>query len=199
MRHRTKVTRASVTTDDSIWTGRSAGMGRERWNPRSAFPSGPSIDQSGFSCRLTAGAARVHRTRGVRRKAIVGALLLVAFGFIVPLGTPPAFAGLPGTYSNPLAPWDTPDSDVVRMGGTYYAFSTGDGFDNVPVMSTTNLASWPQSIIAPNVADALPCQTGTVIGGNCQISAWATRAPANGAPWAPSMIEVGGAFYLFYA
>ena len=35
--------------------------------------------------------------------------------------------------------------------------------------------------------------------GTCQISAWASRAPGNGAVWAPSMIELGGRFYLFYA
>jgi hypothetical protein len=124
----------------------------------------------------------------------------VAVGALIPLGAPPAFAGLSGTYSNPLSPLDTPDSDVVRLGGTYYAFSTGDGFDNIPVMITTDLSSWPQTLLFnPDVRDALPCQTGTVQGGTCQISAWATRAPGNGSPWSPSMIQVGGEFYLFYA
>jgi hypothetical protein len=166
---------------------------------RSAFTSARSTNDDGSRHRLTPGASRVRRGPGVPRGAILGVLGLVALGFIVPLGTAPAFAGLPGTYSNPLAPWDTPDTDVVRLGNTYYAFSTGDGLDNIPVMSTTNLSSWPQNIFAPDVADALPCQSGTILGGTCQISAWASRAPENGAPWAPSMIEVGNTFYLFYA
>jgi hypothetical protein len=88
----------------------------------------------------------------------------------------------------------------VRLGSTYYAFSTGDGFENIPVMTTTDLSSWPQTLLFnPDVTDALPCQSGTVTGDDCQISSWATRAPGNGAPWAPSMIEVGSEYYLFYA
>ncbi len=128
------------------------------------------------------------------------ALAVVAAGALVPLGAPPASAGLPGTYSNPLSPLDTPDSDVVRLGSQYYAFSTGDGFFNVPVMTTDNLARWPQSLLFnPDVSEALPCQSGSVTAGTCQISDWAWRAPGNGAAWAPSMIEVDGRFYLFYA
>ncbi|HEY5252351.1 MAG TPA: family 43 glycosylhydrolase [Acidimicrobiales bacterium] len=138
--------------------------------------------------------------RGRRRKGSLVVLGLVIVGALLPLGAVPASAGLPGTYSNPLSPLDTPDSDVVRLGSTYYAFSTGDGFDNIPVMSTTNLASWPQTLLLnPNVTDALPCQTGSITGGTCQISPWATRAPADGASWSPSMIQVGGTYYLFYA
>jgi len=141
-----------------------------------------------------------RRGRGNHQTAFLVGVGIVAVGALIPLGAPPAFAGLSGTYSNPLSPLDTPDSDVVRLGGTYYAFSTGDGFDNIPVMITTDLSSWPQTLLFnPDVRDALPCQTGTVQGGTCQISAWATRAPGNGSPWSPSMIQVGGEFYLFYA
>ena len=149
---------------------------------------------------------RLRRAAGMRRKSsrhrsvTLVVLGILAVGAVVAVGPAPASAGLSGTYSNPLSPLDTPDSDVVRVGETYYAFSTGDGFANIPVMTTTNLSSWPQTLLFnPDVADALPCQAGSVTGGDCQISAWATRAPGNGAAWAPSMIEVGGEFYLFYA
>ena len=136
----------------------------------------------------------------MKGRGILIALGIVAIGALMPVGVGPASStGLPGTYTNPLSPLDTPDSDVVRLGATYYAFSTGDGFFNIPVMTTTDLSSWPQSLFNPNVSDALPCQTGSVAGNDCQISAWATRAPGNGAPWSPSMIQVGGEFYLFYA
>jgi len=137
-----------------------------------------------------------HRFRG----NIFVVLGLLTMSVLIPFGTPAATATLTGTYSNPLSPLDTPDSDVVRLGNTYYAFSTGDGFDNIPAMTTTDLSSWPQTLLFnPHVTDALPCQAGSVQGGNCQISAWATRAPGNGAPWAPSMIEVGSEYFLFYA
>ena len=134
-------------------------------------------------------------------RGILVALGIVAIGALMPLGAAPASsAGLPGTYANPLSPLDTPDSDIARLGATYYAFSTGDGFFNIPVMTTADLSSWPQSLLFnPDVSDALPCQTGSVAGNDCQISNWATRGPSNGAPWSPSMIQVGGEFYLFYA
>jgi hypothetical protein len=138
--------------------------------------------------------------RGGHRTRILVVIAIATLGALLPVGAPAAVAGLPGNYSNPLSALDTPDPDVVRLGDTYYSFSTGDGFDNIPVMSTTDLSSWPQSLLlSPDVTDALPCRSGSVLGGNCQVSAWATRAPANGAPWSPTMIEVGRQFYLFYA
>ncbi len=137
---------------------------------------------------------------GHGRTTMVLALAFILLGALVPRGAPAAAAGLPGTYRNPLSRLDTPDSDVVRLGARYYAFSTGDGYDNLPVMSTTNLSSWPQTLMLdPSVSDALPCRAGTVAAGTCQLSNWGTRAPHNGAPWSPSMIEVAGAYYLFYA
>jgi hypothetical protein len=146
------------------------------------------------------GPDRAGPSRRWRRRGILVVLGVIAFGTLAPVGVPLAFAGLPGTYSNPLSPLDTPDPDVVRVGDVYYAFATGDGFDNIPVMTTTDLASWPQSLLFdPDVTDALPCQSGTVMGDDCQISAWATRAPGNGAAWSPSMVDVGGEYYLFYA
>jgi beta-xylosidase len=144
--------------------------------------------------------SETYPARPGRGAIMSAALAVIAVGSFMAVPPPTAAAGLPGTYSNPLSPLDTPDSDVVRLGSTYYAFSTGDGFDNIPVMTTDNLSSWPQTLLLnPDVTDALPCQTGTVPAGDCQISAWATRAPGNGAPWAPSMIEVGDEYYLFYA
>jgi hypothetical protein len=127
-------------------------------------------------------------------------MVVVLLGTLVSLDAGPAYAGLPGTYRNPLSRLDTPDSDVVRLGDRYYSFSTGDGYDNIPVMSTSNLSSWPQTLLLnPSVSDALPCRVGSVSAGTCQLSNWGTRAPDNGAPWSPSMIEVGGSYYLFYS
>src|SRR5271154_1764107 len=98
MRHRTKVTRPSVVTGASIWTWRSAGMSEQISIVRSASTPGRSIKYGGLRRRLSPWAARERRGPGVRRWTILGALGLVALGSIVPLGTGPAFAGLPGTY-----------------------------------------------------------------------------------------------------
>ena len=120
---------------------------------------------------------------GRRGPAAAVALALVLVGTVVPLGAVPAYAGGPGAYRNPLSPLDTPDSDVVRLGDRYYAFSTGDGYDNIPVMSTTDLASWPQHLMLDHsVADALPCRSGSVPAGTCQLSNWGTRAPTTVPP-----------------
>ena len=147
-----------------------------------------------------------HGGTGLGGTPVTLFLVLVLLGTVVPLGVlvalgaAPAAAVVAGTYRNPLSRLDTPDSDVVRLGDRYYAFSTGDGYDNIPVMSTTDLSSWPQTLMLnPSVSDALPCRAGTVAAGTCQLSNWGTRAPHNGAPWSPSMIEVGGEYYLFYA
>ena len=127
-------------------------------------------------------------------------VILVLIGALIPLCATPASAGLPGSYRNPLSPLDTPDPDVVRLGTHYYAFSTGDGYDNIPVMTTTDLSSWPTKLLLDRrVSDALPCRSGSVQARTCQLSNWGTRAPRNGAPWSPSMIEVGAEYYLFYA
>ena len=83
-------------------------------------------------------------------------LAVVAVGALVPFDAPPASAGLPGSYRNPLSTLDTPDSDVVRLGSQYYAFSTGDGFFNIPVMTTDNLASWPQTLCSTPMS-VKPC------------------------------------------
>jgi Glycosyl hydrolases family 43 len=145
------------------------------------------------------GRAISKRSVTSRARRVVGAVLVV-IGTFVPLGTVAASAGLPGSYRNPVSPLDTPDPDVVRLGNSYYAFSTGDGFDNIPVMTTTDLSSWPKKLMLDReVSDALPCRSGSVEAGTCQLSNWGTRAPHNGAPWSPSMIEVGSEYYLFYA
>ena len=90
-----------------------------------------------------------------------------------------------GSYTNPLAGFDFPDPEVVRVGSTYYAFATGHAGDNVSEMSTDDLGSWPQS--PGQLTDALP-----------QVGSWAEVSPFE-AVWAPSVIQVGGGWLLFYA
>jgi beta-xylosidase len=76
---------------------------------------------------------------------------------------------------------DFPDPFVFVTGGRYYAYSTqiwsGDRWTNVPVMSSTNLASWSP------IKDALPI-----------LAAWAR--PGN--TWAPGVIRRSGRYLLYY-
>ncbi len=107
-----------------------------------------------------------------------------------------AATGLPGTYQNPLSPLDTPDSDVIDVGGTYYSYSTGDYLHNISLMSTTNLASWPQTAADRHFTDAFPCLSGKPP--NCSLSLWGSHTSSH-APWAPSVVDVAGTYDLFYA
>ena len=130
-----------------------------RWRRLRPVTSGPILPRTPVS---EPGSHRPIRLRRDARRlrhwwCALLALAVVAVGTLVPLGAPPASAGLPGTYSNPLSPLDTPDSDVVRLGSQYYAFSTGDGFFNIPVMTTDNLARWPQTLLFnPDVSEPCP-------------------------------------------
>ncbi len=73
----------------------------------------------------------------------------------------------------------------METGDTYYAFSTSSGPNNISEISTTNLAWWPQTYA--ETTDALPAPR-----------SWAVVSPLF-TIWAPSAIEVGDTFYLFYA
>lgn len=74
---------------------------------------------------------------------------------------------------------DSPDPAVLRVGDTWYAYSTQVLFVKVPVRTSTDLVTWS----APG--EALP-----------DLPAWADF----GANWAPSVVEAGdGTYVLWYA
>jgi beta-xylosidase len=83
------------------------------------------------------------------------------------------------TYLNPVHAGDFPDPFVLRLGDVYYAYGTNVGHMNIPVMSSTDLAVWRP------IGDALP-----------QLPAWA--AAGRNLTWAPSVIELGGQWVLYY-
>ena len=64
------------------------------------------------------------------------------------------------------------------VGGTYYAYATNSVGGNIQIIESTNLTSWK------TVGNALP-----------RLPAWAA---ADGT-WAPSVIQLGGTFLLYYA
>jgi arabinan endo-1,5-alpha-L-arabinosidase len=73
---------------------------------------------------------------------------------------------------------DFPDPDISKFGGTYYAYSTNNGFGNVPVASAASVfGPWSRR------GDALPV-----------LGAWA----AGGLTWAPDVSQRADGRYLLY-
>ncbi len=73
---------------------------------------------------------------------------------------------------------DFPDPDISRFDGAYYAYSTNNGFGNVPVASATSITGpWTRR------GDALPT-----------LGAWAS----GGLTWAPDVSRLADGRYLLY-
>jgi beta-xylosidase len=83
------------------------------------------------------------------------------------------------TYDNPVFGSDFPDPHVILVDGTYYAYSTNSSGQNIPVISSDDLASWER------VRDALPV-----------LPSW--TALGFGSRWAPGVIQVDDTFILYY-
>jgi hypothetical protein len=81
------------------------------------------------------------------------------------------------TYTNPVYESDFPDPFVFPVDGVYYAYSTNSYDKNVPLIRSTNLKDWEE------FGDALP-----------QLPEWA----AQGLTWAPSILQHGSTFILYY-
>ncbi len=91
----------------------------------------------------------------------------------------PICASLPtdGDKDPYVFPFDFADPSVLRVGGTYYAYSTNSAIGNMPVISSTDLHHWNI------VGDALP-----------SVPSWAL----GGGTWAPSVIAFGGHYIAYY-
>src|SRR5262245_61639373 len=100
--------------------------------------------------------------------ALVAVPLLLVADVAAAATTPPALV-IAGNF---------PDPDVVRFGGTYYAYSTNGGNGNVPVATAASLAGpWTRR------PDALPT-----------LGAWAS----GGLTWAPDVSQRADGRYLLY-
>ncbi len=75
-------------------------------------------------------------------------------------------------------PYDFPDPFVLVAGGTYYAYATDSAAGNIQVIRSTDLVHWSP------VGDALP-----------HLPPWA----APGQVWAPSVLQIGGTFVMYYS
>lgn len=82
-------------------------------------------------------------------------------------------------YDNPVYPRDFPDPHIILVDDTYYAYSTNVSPSHVPVLSSTDLASWTR------VGDAMPVQAD-----------WAQKGL--GLTWAPGVIELDDRFALYF-
>jgi beta-xylosidase len=78
----------------------------------------------------------------------------------------------------PVYPFDFPDPFVLRFGSTYYGYATNSAEGNIQIIASTNLTEWTA------VGNALP-----------HLPSWAET----GGTWAPSVLQVGGTFVLYYS
>ena len=74
-------------------------------------------------------------------------------------------------------PFDFPDPSVIRVGGTYYGYSTNSGVGDIQVIRSNDLLTWE---IVGNGLAALP--------------PWAEPNRT----WAPSVLSAGGSFVVYY-
>jgi arabinan endo-1,5-alpha-L-arabinosidase len=86
----------------------------------------------------------------------------------------------PGTFRNPVLDADFPDPDVLKVGGTYYAYATNTEGTNIQVATSDDLVTWTLR------GDALP-----------ELPAWARQE--FGYAWAPEVTtSAEGGPYLMY-
>ena len=88
---------------------------------------------------------------------------------------------------------------ILRSGSTYYAYATNTDGNNLPVLTSTDLATW-------RARDAWPSDLGysTWQGYNDAMpfpAPWAAKLPPNGKPgvWAPAVIRLDGQYVNAYA
>ena len=112
---------------------------------------------------------------------LAGPAVVGAIGSAGPAGAAiPGTSPAPGEYQNPLTLDDAPDPDVVSVGGTYYAFTTGGTFGHIQELTSTNLSTWTP-VPSPGALAAEPT--------------WVNP----GLEWAPSVTELDGTWVMFYA
>jgi hypothetical protein len=121
------------------------------------------------------------------RGTALGGAVLVAMGAIGTLGVlavgvrPSDAQVLPRTppgVTTPVYDADAPDPDVIRVGMTYFAYTTGTTRGNIPVLRSTDLQNWTP------VGDALPT-----------LPLWSEK----GRTWSPGVVFLNGHYVMFYA
>ncbi|HZQ56596.1 MAG TPA: glycoside hydrolase family 43 protein [Acidimicrobiales bacterium] len=132
-------------------------MGVGRWRPAAAV----------------AGALRRAVTaRPVAARAGLVATLLAVLAVVAPLVAPTA-----ARAALRLPPVDFPDPDVITVGATYWAYSTGSAGRNLQVISSDQL------LAGASPADPLPV-----------LPPWAVP----GLTWAPGVVQLASGFTMYY-
>lgn len=127
--------------------------------------------------------ARTHTNELVKLVTLSGILIACAAPppRAIPTATTQPTVQMPAgkTYTNPVYDDDFPDPFVLRVGETYYAYATNVRSNNVPVLRSTDLATWER------LGDALPL-----------LPKWA-RSGAS-LTWAPSALPRGDNYVLYF-
>jgi beta-xylosidase len=90
----------------------------------------------------------------------------------------PACKTLDGSDGGLSYPFDFPDPYILPVGTEYYGFATNSAAGNIQIIESADLSNWT------TVGNALPKEP-----------AWATP----GATWAPSVLQRGSTFVLYYS
>jgi arabinan endo-1,5-alpha-L-arabinosidase len=83
----------------------------------------------------------------------------------------------PAAGDGPVIDQDFPDPDVLEVDGTYYAYGTNSGNQNVQVATSTDLESW--EVLGE---DALP-----------ELPSWVVP----GKTWAPEVTQIGSGYVMY--
>ena len=89
-----------------------------------------------------------------------------------------ACLSLDGSAGGLSYPFDFPDPFVLTAGTEYYAFATNAAAGNIQIIRSSDLSHWT------TLGDALP-----------HLAMWAQP----GAVWAPSVLQRGGSYVLYYS
>jgi hypothetical protein len=89
----------------------------------------------------------------------------------------PLVASAPARAALRLPPVDFPDPDIITVGGTYWAYSTGSAGRNLQVISSDQL------LAGASPTDPLPV-----------LPTWAVP----GLTWAPGVVQLGSRFVMYY-
>ncbi|TDW61481.1 beta-xylosidase [Novosphingobium sp. PhB55] len=142
--------------------------------------------------------------RSLLRVSVRALLPAVAAGLLMGFGTAGAKVGAensPVTYQNPLLYADYSDPDVIRSGDAYYLVASSFHMSpGLPVLRSHDLVHWT---LVSHVLARLPDTPAYNLVGAFKITDANPRDTAGtkygGGPWAPSIREHGGRFFVYWA
>jgi hypothetical protein len=105
----------------------------------------------------------------------------------------PMYLGAPWFQAGAPYAGNFPDPHVVRVGSTYWAYSTSTGGPSLPAMSSNDLRTWTaRPAYSPNPYNADPWF-------NDAMPIRPTWAEPNSGQWAPAVVNLGGRWVAYSA